>query len=159
MPPTWMHCSASARSLLAAIASTKPGTCTRQHCSLIPKNATANSALSTLPATGTRNLDESALKNLLREQPGAANLHFALGLQYVAQGRWPDAQNAFFEAVKNEPTNADYAYNLAVSLDRLKQAGPAAAYYQRALELATASALFNQGAARERLATLRNAAP
>lgn len=124
-----------------------------------PKNATAVSALSTLPAAGTRQLDESALKSLLREQPGAANLHFALGLQYVAQGRWPDAQTAFFEAVRNEPTNADYAYNLAVSLDRLGQAGPAAAYYQRALNLATASALFNPGVAQARLNTLRPAAP
>lgn len=124
-----------------------------------PKNPTAVSALSTLPAAGTRQLDESALKSLLREQPGAANLHFALGLQYVAQGRWPDAQTAFFEAMRNEPTNADYAYNLAVSLDRLGQAGPAAAYYQRALNLATASALFNPGVAQARLNTLRPTAP
>jgi len=122
-----------------------------------PRNATANSALSTLPANGTRNLDESALKTLLRDQPGAASLHFALGLRYVAQGRWPDAQDAFFEAVKNEPTNADYAYNLAVSLDRLRQTGPAAAYYQRALDLATAGALFNPTVAQERLTMLRAA--
>ncbi len=123
-----------------------------------PRNAAANSALSTLPATGTRQLDESALKVLLREQPGAANLHFALGLQYVAQGRWPDAQSAFFEALRHEPTNADYAYNLAVSLDRLGQTGPAAAYYQRALDLATASALFSPEVVRERLTRLRPAA-
>lgn len=124
-----------------------------------PRNATAISAMSTLPATGSRDLDESALKNLLRDQPGAANLHFALGLRYVAQGRWPDAQTAFFDAVRNEPANADYAYNLAVSLDQLGQSAPAAAYYQRALELASASSLFNTGAAAERLATLRSAAP
>jgi len=124
-----------------------------------PKNAAAVSALSTLPAAGNRRLDESTLKNLLREQPGAANLHFALGLQYVAQGRWPDAQSAFFEAVRNEPTNADYAYNLAVSLDRLGQAGPAAAYYQRALDLANGSVLFKPDDARARLATLRPATP
>ncbi len=123
-----------------------------------PRNAAANSALSTLPALGTRQLDESALKVLLREQPGAANLHFALGLQYVAQSRWPDAQSAFFEAVRHEPANADYAYNLAVSLDRLGQAGPAVAYYQRALDLATANALFSPDAVRERLARLRAAA-
>jgi len=120
-----------------------------------PRNTSALSALSTLPAAGTRHLDESGLKNLLREQPDAANLHFALGLQYVAQGRWPDAQMAFFDAVSNEPTNADYAYNLAVSLDRLGQAGPAAAYYQRALNLATASALFNPGVAQARLSSLQ----
>lgn len=124
-----------------------------------PRNAAALSAMSTLPAAGTRNLDESALKSLLREQPGAANLHFALGLHYVGLGRWPDAQTAFFEAVRNDPANADYAYNLAVSLDQLAQSGPAAAYYQRALELATASSLFNPGAAAERLASLRSATP
>ena len=124
-----------------------------------PRNAAAISAMSTLPAAGARNLDESTLKSLLRDQPGAANLHFALGLQYVAQGRWPDAQMAFFDAVRNEPANADYAYNLAVSLDQLGQSAPAAAYYQRALELASASSLFNAGAAGERLATLRSAGP
>jgi tetratricopeptide (TPR) repeat protein len=124
-----------------------------------PRNATAISAMSTLPATGSRNLDESALKGLLRDQPGAANVHFALGLQYMGRGRWPDAQTAFFDAVRYEPANADYAYNLAVSLDQLGQSGPAAAYYQRALELASASSLFNAGAAAERLATLRSAAP
>lgn len=124
-----------------------------------PRNAAAISALSTLPAQGSRQLDESALKNMLREQPGAANLHFALGLQYVAQGRWPDAQMAFFDAVSNDPTNADYAYNLAVSLDRLGQPGPAAAYYQRALNLANASALFSPAVAQARLNTLRPVGP
>jgi len=124
-----------------------------------PRNAAAISALSTLPSAGTRVADESALKGYLREQPGAAHLHFALGLQYVGQGRWADAQTAFFEAVRHEPANADYAYNLAVSLDQLGQSGPAAAYYQRALELATASSLFDPGAAAERLATLRPATP
>lgn len=124
-----------------------------------PKNATAVSAMSTLPASGSRTLDESTLKGMLREQPGAGNLHFALGLRYMAQGRWPDAQVAFFDAVRHEPANADYAYNLAVSLDQLGQSAPASAYYQRALDLATASALFNAGAAAERLAVLRAAAP
>ena len=123
-----------------------------------PRNATAISALSTLPASSTRGLDESSLKSLLREQPDAATLHFALGLQYVTQGRWSDAQAAFFEALRNEPTNADYAYNLAVSLDRLGQVQPAATYYQRALDLATVSALFSPEAARQRLASLRPAA-
>ena len=124
-----------------------------------PKNSAAVSALSTLPAAGNRNLDASTLKNLVREQPGAADLHFALGLQYVASGSWSDAQNAFFEAVRNEPTNADYVYNLAVSLDRLGQAALAATYYQRALDVANSSALFKPDDARTRLATLRPAAP
>ena len=95
---------------------------------------------------------------MLREQPGAAQLHFALGLQYVSAGRWPEAQQAFFEAVRNEPVNADYAYNLAVSLDQLGQGTAAAAYYERALALANGSALFDAAAARQRLDSLRAAA-
>ncbi|MCB1596419.1 MAG: tetratricopeptide repeat protein [Gammaproteobacteria bacterium] len=126
-----------------------------------PKNSAAVAALSTLPAGASANGDtgnETRLKNMLREQPGAAQLHFALGLQYVSAGRWPEAQQAFFEAVRNEPVNADYAYNLAVSLDQLGQGTAAAAYYERALALANGSALFDAAAARQRLDSLRAAA-
>jgi Flp pilus assembly protein TadD len=123
---------------------------------LDPRNATALAALSALldgarPVTG-----ESQLKALLREQPGAAALHFALGLRYVGDGRWPDAQAAFFEAVRYDPTNADYAFNLAVSLDRLGQARAAASYYQRAIDLAAGSEQFDVATARARLTTLRS---
>jgi tetratricopeptide (TPR) repeat protein len=126
-----------------------------------PKNPAAIAALSTLPAGATADGDtgrESQLKNLLREQPGAATLHFALGLQYVAAGRWPEAQQAFFEAVRNDPANADYAYNLAVSLDQLGQGTAAAAYYERALGMAGNGTLFDRTAARQRLDNLRAAA-
>lgn len=122
-----------------------------------PANASALGALSTLPggAAGIRSLDESALKNLLRDQPSAANLHFALGLRYIAEQRWPDAQQAFFDAVRNDPTNADYAYNLAVSLDELGQRGAAVGWYRKALGLATGSTLFNPELTRARLAQLQ----
>jgi tetratricopeptide (TPR) repeat protein len=126
-----------------------------------PQNSAAIAALSTLPVGTARNGDtgnESRLKNLLREQPGAAELHFALGLQYVGSGRWPEAQQAFFEAARNEPANADYAYNLAVSLDQLGQTAAAAAYYDRALSLANVGVLFDTTVARQRLDSLRTAA-
>jgi tetratricopeptide (TPR) repeat protein len=126
-----------------------------------PKNSAAVAALSTLPMGATADGDtgrETRLKNLLREQPGAAHLHFALGLQYVSARRWPEAQQAFFEAVRNEPVNADYAYNLAVSLDQLGQSQAAASYYERALTLANGSALFDAAATRQRLDSLRAAA-
>lgn len=125
-----------------------------------PNNSAAVAALSTLPAGASGNGDtskESQLKSLLREQPGAASLYFALGVQYLGTGRWPEAQQAFFEAVRNEPTNADYAYNLAVSLDQLGQKPAAAAYYERALTLVNGSALFDVAAARQRLDSLRAA--
>ena len=49
------------------------------------------------------------------------------------QLRWSEAQQSYFLAYSNAPTNADYAFNLAVSLDRLGQNKLALDYYQRAL--------------------------
>lgn len=79
---------------------------------------------------------ESRLKNLLAQQPDATFLNFALGNQYATQNRWPDAQAAYFKAYAADPENADYAFNLAVSLDHLRQSKLALEYYQRALALA-----------------------
>lgn len=124
-----------------------------------PRNAAATSALSALPAAGGRQLGESELKNLLREQPTAAHLHFALGLLYAGETRWPEAQAAFFEAVRYDAADADYAYNLAVSLDHLAQGTQAAAWYQRALDLHKPSSLFDTTAAGNRLASLNSTAP
>jgi Flp pilus assembly protein TadD len=81
---------------------------------------------------------------MLREQPDAAFLHFALGNNYASQSRWPEAQQAFFEAWRLQSDNPDYAYNLAVSLDQIGQAHPAMEYYRKALELAdTTQVSFN----------------
>lgn len=122
---------------------------------LDPKNASAAAALSALPGGAVPASTESELKLMLREQPAAASLHFALGVRYVHEQRWPDAQAAFFEAVRHEPTNADFAFNLAVSLDRMGQARQAASYYERAIELASGAQQFDPVAARARLAVLR----
>ncbi len=122
---------------------------------LEPKNATAAAALATLPGDPGIATGESQLKGMLAEQPDSAELHFALALRFVADDRWPDAQVEFFEAVRHAPRNADYAFNLAVSLDRLGQVQPAANYYQRALELAAGSQQFDVVVARDRLAVLQ----
>ena len=63
-------------------------------------------------------------------------MSFALGNQYASQRRWAEAQQAFFAAFSGDPENADYAYNLAISLDHLRQPRLALEYYQRALALA-----------------------
>jgi tetratricopeptide (TPR) repeat protein len=98
---------------------------------------------------------ESRVKSLLAAEPGAAVLHFALGNQLALQGRWPEAQQEYFKAFAAEPGNADFAYNLAVSLDQLRQPRLALDYYRRALELAgKAGASFDSDAARERVAQL-----
>jgi tetratricopeptide (TPR) repeat protein len=98
---------------------------------------------------------ESRVKTLLAADPAAHVLNFTLGNQLAQQGRWAEAQQQYFKAFVAEPQNADFAYNLAVSLDHLRQAKIAIEYYQRALALAaTRGASFDGAAARERIAQL-----
>jgi Flp pilus assembly protein TadD len=98
---------------------------------------------------------ESRIKSLLASDPGAHELHFALGNQFAQQGRWGEAQQQYFKAFSAEPENADFAYNLAVSLDHIGQPKLALDYYRRALALAPkAGASFNLDAARSRTTQL-----
>ena len=99
---------------------------------LDPRNAAANAGMSALT---TDDNSESRLKNLLREQGNSGALHFALGNLYAEQSRWGEAQQAYFNAYTLEPGNAEFAFNLAVSLDHLGQRKLAAQHYQRALQL------------------------
>ena len=100
---------------------------------LDPRNAVANAGMSALSADDDHN--ESRLKTLLREQGNSAALHFALGNLYAGQSRWGEAQQAYFNAYTLESGNAEYAFNLAVSLDHLGQKKLAAQHYQRAMQL------------------------
>jgi len=122
-----------------------------------PRDAYAHAALIALrggrfdPAAA-----ESRVKSMLAENPGAHVLNFTLGNQFAQQGRWAEAQQEFFKAFAAEPENADFAYNLAVSLDHLRQSRLALEYYQRALTLAKArGASFDTAAAEARAAQLR----
>lgn len=103
--------------------------------------------------------NEIRLKGILASNPDAAPVHFALGNLYAQQGRWQDAQQAYFQAYSAAPTNPDYAYNLAIGLDRLNQGKLAQTYYQRALTLAQdTAAAFDRAALRKRLQELGGSA-
>ena len=98
---------------------------------------------------------ESRVKSLLAADPGAHVLNFALGNQFAAQGRWAEAQQEYFKAASAEPDNPDFAYNLAVSLDQLRQPRLAREHYLRAIALADRrGASFDLAAARTRAAQL-----
>jgi Flp pilus assembly protein TadD len=98
---------------------------------------------------------ESRVKNLLASDPEAQILYFSLGNQYSQQERWPEAQQAYFKAYSAEPENPDFAYNLAVSLDHVRQPKLALEYYRRALSLAQQrSSSFDQTLARSRVQEL-----
>lgn len=106
---------------------------------LNPRDTAAQAALISLQENVDPLRSESRIKLLLREEPQAPYLHFTLGNLYAEQGRWAEAQSAYFNAYRLQPENADYAYNLAVSLDQLSKSRNALDYYRRALELAGVS--------------------
>src|SRR5258706_12870270 len=100
-----------------------------------PRDSHAVASLITLRGQLDPVASESRLKSLIATQPESALLHFSLGNQYAQQSRWSEAQSAYFKAYSVDPENADYAFNLAVSLDHLHQGKLALEYYQRALAL------------------------
>lgn len=104
----------------------------REVLDLDPHNAAAQGALLDLLGNTDGLATESRLKTLIERDP-SPQLYQTLGNLYAGQGRWNDAQAAYFEAYRGAPDNADYAFNLAVSLDQLGQYPAARAYYEKAL--------------------------
>ena len=99
---------------------------------------------------------ESRLKTLLSSQPDSAPLNFALGNLYSRQSRWAEAQQVYFNAVAADGDNPDYLFNLAVSLDHLRQARLAAQHYRLALEAsAKRPAAFDRNKTEKRLGELQ----
>ncbi|MBF0311705.1 MAG: tetratricopeptide repeat protein [Magnetococcales bacterium] len=98
-----------------------------------PHDSMAIAGLSSLVGFPDTQQAESRLKQLVRDNPEAAHLHFALGNVYVEQKNWREAVDAFFNAHRLDGDNADIAFNLAVSLDRLGQKRPALDFYRKAL--------------------------
>ncbi|MBW8370235.1 MAG: tetratricopeptide repeat protein [Thiobacillus sp.] len=104
----------------------------REVLDLDPRNVTAQGALLDLLGNTDSQAAESRLKMLIEREP-SPHLFQTLGNLYADQGRWNDAQAAYFEAFRAAPDNADYAFNLAVSLDQLRQHSAALTYYEKAL--------------------------
>jgi tetratricopeptide (TPR) repeat protein len=121
-----------------------------------PRDAHAQAALLALRGgRGDAVAVESRVKSMLADNPGAHVLNFTLGNQFAQQGRWAEAQQEYFKAFAAEPENADFAYNLAISLDQLRQPKLALEYYRRALALAKMrGASFDAAAAEARVSQL-----
>jgi len=102
-----------------------------------PRDVNALAGLMGLRGQANPVQSESRVKSLIAGNPDAPYLHFLLGNLYAQQVRWPEAQDAYFKAHTADPENADFAFNLAVSLDQMHQRRPALEYYQRATSLAT----------------------
>lgn len=122
--------------------------------------AVLSAVLSGPAAAANPQATESRLKILLSSQPESAALNFALGNLYARQSRWAEAQQVYFNAVAADADNPDYLFNLAVSLDHLRQAKLAAQHYRLALEAsARRPAAFEHSKVELRLNELQLAPP
>lgn len=110
----------------------------RQVLALDPRNGLAIMGLVALNEGAQPASLEIELRTLIGRNPDAAPLHFALGNLYASGRRWTEAQQAYFEAFRIDPVNPDYLFNLAVSLDQLKQTRLALDYYRKADAMAVA---------------------
>lgn len=106
---------------------------------LNPRDPIARAALLEISMRDDPVRQETELKSLISAFPGVAPISFALGNLYANQNRWSEAQSAYFNALlaaKTTSTNGnispDYAFNLAVSLERLNQLRAALDYYREA---------------------------
>lgn len=125
----------------------------RRIADVAPDDAVAQIALS-------ENVDpamqEARLLNIAAAQPQSAPTAFALGNLYASQTRWREAQQAYFNAWTLAPDQPDHAYNLAVSLDQLRQSRLALQYYREALSLrGQRAAAFDADAVTRRIASLQ----
>jgi tetratricopeptide (TPR) repeat protein len=122
----------------------------------VEANPTDAAAQAAALSAGDPQAAESRLKLLLSQQPESGPLNFALGNLQARQTRWPEAQQAYFNAVAADPDNPDYLFNLAVSLDQIRQPKLAAQHYRLALEAAQLRpAAFDRERVRARLEQLQ----
>ena len=133
---------------LAAIATQQGNNeeATRRYLKILeldPRHALAQAALVGMLGRADPQSAETRVKQLIAREPAAAYLHFALGITYVDQKRWPDAQQSFFQAHQLQPDNPDYAFNLAVALEHIGQPKTALNFYRRALQLAALKGQIN----------------
>lgn len=126
----------------------------RRLVELYPRDSNAISAIY-LISGGDIQAEETRFKQLLERSEHPAALHYTLGVLYYDQSRFGEAERAFSRAAAIEPDQPDYAYNLALSLDRLGRAREAARQYVVALNLANQkNAVFSRDLARSRLKIL-----
>ena len=99
-----------------------------------PRDPIAIAAIASLQRDGVSlPEDERFLQNMLLKNPDAAHLNFALGNVYAQQEKWKSAQQSYFNAWQQDIENADYIFNLAVSLDQLGKPEQALNLYRDSL--------------------------
>ncbi|MBE9561140.1 MAG: hypothetical protein IMF15_10155 [Proteobacteria bacterium] len=121
-----------------------------------PRDPIAISALANLQSTeASAEADERYLLNMLKKNPDEAHLNFALGNIYAQQAKWKLAQQSYFSAWQKDNKNADYLFNLAVSMDQLGKNKQAVGFYQDCLDQSDSSQVsFSREAVKKRITEL-----
>lgn len=123
-----------------------------------PNDAVARAGLLSVTRSDDPVTRESRLRDLIASGLNTPSVVFELATALADQGRWIEAQQAYFEASNGAPDNADYAFSLAVALERIRQPQAAAQHYARALSLAqTGGASFDTAMAHGRIAAIGQA--
>ena len=95
------------------------------------------------------------VKRVLEIHSDSAVLNYALGNFYAQDSDWKKAQVYYFEAYALDDQNADYAVNLAISLDQLGQYSLSEQYYTLALVHASQASGFDQAQIKQRLLEIK----
>ena len=96
-----------------------------------PRDPVATAALASLQNDSSSS--EKYLLSTIQKNPQAPYLNFALGNVYAQQNKWKAAQQYYFNAWQFDNENADYIYNLAVSMDQLSKQQQAINLYKDSL--------------------------
>jgi hypothetical protein len=110
--------------------------------SLNPRDVLARTGLLETTSASDPVQRETELKTLQIDHPDIAAVSYSLGNLYAGQQRWHDAQEAYYEALLIARTqdegavSPDYAFNLAISLERINQPEAALTFYREARALA-----------------------
>ncbi|MFK7964127.1 MAG: hypothetical protein AB8C46_09205 [Burkholderiaceae bacterium] len=121
-----------------------------------PNDQVARTGLLALAGGNLPDESESTLRTLIDSGGQNAMAELALGNTLARQGRWAEAQQAYFNANALQPNQPDTVFNLAVSLERIRQPRAALSYYEQSLELSEGrETLFDPAAARQRIESLR----
>ena len=121
-----------------------------------PRDPIASAAIASLHSDKTSiESGEAYLLTMLESNSKAAHLNFALGNIYAQKGEWKAAQQSYFNAWQQDSENADYLFNLAVSMDQLSKKEQALKFYKECLLKANNKQVsFSPEAVRQRIKTL-----
>ncbi len=77
-------------------------------------------------------------KEALKKDPSDAEVHFRLGISYLALGRHEEEISEYLEAIRIEPNFAEVHFNLAQAYDLMEDGGPSIRHMLRARQIYSA---------------------